>query len=72
MREKKGLSRTQKIFIVALWVLLCVILFTIPNGKPLGENIIYAVLSGVIILVGVTSGKNTMDKIDRKNRRRKR
>ena len=68
MREKrKGLSRTQKIFIILLWLVLCVMLFTIPNEKSLGENIFYAVASGIIILVGISAGQNKMNK---RNRRR--
>lgn len=67
MRQRKGLSRTQIICILLLWVVLCVILFTVPNGKSLGENIFYAIASGIIIIVGVFAGQNKMNK---RNRRR--
>lgn len=66
MRKKKGLSKSQKIFIILLWAALCVMLFTIPNDKSLAENILYAVASGIIILVGITVGKNKTDKHNRK------
>lgn len=65
--KKRGLSKTQKIFILLLWVVLCIMLFTIPNGKSLGENIFYAIGSGVIIIVGIISGQNKMNKRRRRN-----
>jgi hypothetical protein len=65
MRKRRGLSTIQKIFIFILWAALCVMLFTIPNGKSPGENIFYAVMSGVIILVGISAGQNKMNRKDR-------
>jgi len=62
MERKRGLSKTQKICIVLLWVVLCVMLFTIPNDKSLGENIFYAIASGIVILVGISAGKNKMNR----------
>jgi hypothetical protein len=68
MERKRGLSKIQKMCIALLWVTLCVILFTVPNGKSLGENIFYAIASGIIIVVGVSAGQNKFDK-DRNKRR---
>ena len=68
MEKKRGLSKIQKICIALLWVALCVVLFTVPNGKSLGENIFYAIASGIIIVVGINAGQNKVDK-DRNKRR---
>ena len=60
---KKGLSKSQIICIILLWVALCVMLFTLPSAYTLGENIFIAIASGIIIFVGISKGN--------KNRRRK-
>ena len=60
--RKKGLSNFQKICIVLLWMTLCIMLFTIPNEKSMGENIFYALISGVILLIGISAGKNNRRK----------
>jgi len=69
MERKRGLSRTQKFCILALWVLLCVMLFAIPSDKSLGENIFIAVASGLIIIVGTNAGQNRFNKTNRDRRR---
>jgi hypothetical protein len=69
MEKRRGLSRTQKICIIALWILLCVMLFTIPSDKSLGENIFIAVASGLIIIIGVSAGQNRFNKSNRNRRR---
>lgn len=70
MERRRGLSRTQKICIVALWVLLCVMLFTLPSDKSLGENIFIAIASGIIIIAGINAGRNKFDKTNRDRGRR--
>ncbi len=61
---KKGLTRFQIICIILLWVVLCIMLFTIPSAASTAENIIVAVISGGIIAVAI--GK------DQQRRERKR
>ncbi len=53
---RKGLSQSQIICIALLWVALCVMLFTIPSDYTLGEKILTAVVSGVIIFIGISKG----------------
>ena len=60
--RRKGLSNFQKICIILLWMVLCIMLFTIPSEKAIGEKIFYAIASGVILLVGISAGKNKAKK----------
>lgn len=60
--RRKGLSRTQIICIVLLWALLCVMLFTTSSDKSMAEKIIYSIISGILIYVGVVAGQNKMNK----------
>jgi Na+/melibiose symporter-like transporter len=53
--KRKRLSKSQKICFVLLWMVLCVILFTTPSEKSLSENILIAVISGIIIIVGINA-----------------
>lgn len=55
---KKGLSTTQIICIILLWVALCIMLFTIPSDYSSGEKILTAIVSGVIIMVGIIKGNS--------------
>ena len=66
MARMGGLTKSQKICIILLWVALCVMLFTLPSDKSLGENVFIAIASGVIILIGITKNNNRL------NRRRRR
>ena len=72
MERKKGLSKTQKFSFVALWVLLCLLLFLIPSDKSLTENIIVAIVSGVIIIIGINAGQNKVQKSNWNRNRNKR
>ncbi len=63
---RNGLTKTQIICIALLWVVLCVMLFTIPSNSSTGENIFIAVVSGIIIFVGLNRD-NTRRR--RRNRR---
>ncbi len=51
---KSGLSKSQVICIILLWVVLCIMLFTIPSSSSLGEKIFTAIASGVIIWVALS------------------
>ena len=73
MERKRGLSKTQKFCTVALWVLLCLILFLAPSNKSILENIVIAIVSGIIIIVGINAGQNKVYRSNlNRNRNRKR
>ncbi len=62
---RRGLTKIQIICIVFLWVAFCVMMFVIPSGKSMTENIIIAIVSGIIIFVAVSK-----DNTRHRNRRR--
>ena len=66
MRRQSRLSKKQFLYILVSWVLLCVSLFIINDSKPLSQNIIYAIIAGVLICVGVVSGNKKTDKHNRR------
>lgn len=67
MERKRGLTTAQKIALFSMWVILCVLLFTLPSDKSMGENIFIAIASGLIIIVGINAGQNKIN--NRRNRR---
>ncbi|MDH8701043.1 putative membrane-anchored protein [Dysgonomonadaceae bacterium PH5-43] len=52
MKKRKGLSQSQKVCIVVLWLVLCFMLFSVPNENTLFQNVFYAVCSAAFIGVG--------------------
>lgn len=68
MNMRKGLSKSQIICIVLLWIALCIMLFTIPSGSSLGEKIFIGIVSGIIIFVGLTKDQSRKRDRNRRNR----
>jgi hypothetical protein len=64
--ERKGLTKLQKICFILLWVALCVMLFSLPSEKSMRENVFIAIVSGIIIFVGISFGPNKMNRRNRK------
>jgi FtsH-binding integral membrane protein len=64
--ERKSLTKGQKICFMLLWVVLCAMLFTLPSEKSMNEKIFIAIVSGIIIFVGINV---TPYKKNRRNRK---
>lgn len=64
MRTRKGLSKIQIVFIILLWVFLCIMLFTLQTGQTMAEKVLYSIVSGAIIFAGVYGSIKKMNKRD--------
>jgi hypothetical protein len=63
---KRGLSKSQVICIILLWVALCIML-VVYSPKVTGETIFTMIVSGVIIFVAIAKGNNASNR-RRRNR----
>jgi uncharacterized membrane protein YbaN (DUF454 family) len=59
--ERKGLTKSQKVCFILLWVVLCIMMFTLPSDKSMAEKIGVAVVSGIIIVIGINVKPKTMN-----------